>query len=501
MKRKIGYYIAAALCSCMLLMTGASAVELNDVDTLRQETVRAADQAGLLPESMEQASADQEITKEQLCSAAVRVYASVKNVEYSSLAETAGERLNACPYIDTYSEDIKLAWLLGLVINQEGNVYHPEDPVSLQLMRATLYRAVATAGGDVSLSQNQITELLNNCKDGDKVSSWAKEANAYYVYQGFMANEGNRLRPKDKASCEELAESAFFAALSGHSAAMQSSVKAIEELSTHSGQDRVSWTNCNADSYRVYYYEDKGFSAKPKYVDLIPANASAGTMEAVLPDSVQSEPGTWYWSVDAFDSTGKLMASTESTIKLQVKATEITEIDTTPDLEIGEINSVQSGITSGTYYAGYSSYYVNGAGDSSIVQVARSQLGNVGGQPYWSWYGYGGHVAWCACFVSWCANQCGYISSGAVPMFSYCPSGVEWFYQHGRWLSGSQTPAPGYIIFFDWGGDGTSDHVGIVESVENGVVHTIEGNASDTCARRSYSVGSSSIMGYGVPSY
>ncbi len=46
-----------------------------------------------------------------------------------------------------------------------------------------------------------------------------------------------------------------------------------------------------------------------------------------------------------------------------------------------------------------------------------------------------------------------------------------------------------------------NDHVGIVESVTNGVVNTIEGNSGDVCARRSYSMGSDSIYGYGVPAY
>ena len=52
------------------------------------------------------------------------------------------------------------------------------------------------------------------------------------------------------------------------------------------------------------------------------------------------------------------------------------------------------------------------AGDGEIVTVALSQVGNVGGQPYWSWYGFNSRVEWCACFVSWCANECGYIENG-----------------------------------------------------------------------------------------
>ena len=142
-----------------------------------------------------------------------------------------------------------------------------------------------------------------------------------------------------------------------------------------------------------------------------------------------------------------------------------------------------------------------------IVEVARSQIGNVGGEPYWSWYGFTERVDWCACFVSWCANQCGYIEAGVIPKFSGCEWGVYWFRQHDQWAGRNITPTPGMIIFFDWedeeggGLDGSADHVGIVERVENGRVYTIEGNTADSCRERSYSVGYHQILGYGVPDY
>lgn len=138
-----------------------------------------------------------------------------------------------------------------------------------------------------------------------------------------------------------------------------------------------------------------------------------------------------------------------------------------------------------------------------IVEVARSQIGNVGGQPYWSWYGFHSRVPWCACFVSWCADQCGYIESGIIPKFAACDTGVQWFKNRGLWVGGSFEPSPGMIIFFDWDGkngqDGSSDHVGIVEKVENGIVYTIEGNTSDSCRECRYPVGHYEIMGYGIP--
>lgn len=140
-----------------------------------------------------------------------------------------------------------------------------------------------------------------------------------------------------------------------------------------------------------------------------------------------------------------------------------------------------------------------------IVEVARSQIGNVGGEPYWSWYGFTERVEWCACFVSWCANKCRYIDSGIIPKFSGCINGVEWFKDRGQWIGNSFEPSPGMIIFFDWddedGQDGNADHVGIVEKLENGRVYTIEGNTSDSCRQRSYPVGYYQILGYGIPDY
>ena len=144
-------------------------------------------------------------------------------------------------------------------------------------------------------------------------------------------------------------------------------------------------------------------------------------------------------------------------------------------------------------------------GDGQIVTVALSQVGNVGGQPYWSWYGFNSRVEWCACFVSWCANECGYIDAGVIPKYAGCVNGVQWFKDRGQWLDGSAEPAPGMIIFFDWadesGQDGLSDHTGIVQKVENGKVYTVEGNSGDSCRVNEYSIGYYEILGYGAPAY
>lgn len=123
-------------------------------------------------------------------------------------------------------------------------------------------------------------------------------------------------------------------------------------------------------------------------------------------------------------------------------------------------------------------------------------------------YGFGSRVEWCACFVSWCANECGYIDTGVIPKFAGCVNGVQWFRERGQWADNAMEPSPGMIIFFDWDNrgssgpqDGQADHVGIVQKVENGVVYTIEGNSGDSCRVNQYPLGYYEILGYGVVAY
>ena len=104
-------------------------------------------------------------------------------------------------------------------------------------------------------------------------------------------------------------------------------------------------------------------------------------------------------------------------------------------------------------------------------------------------------MEWCACFVSWCADQCGYIDTGVVPKYAGCVNGVQWFKDRGQWIDGSAEPVPGMIIFFNWDNkgssglqDGQSDHTGIVQKVENGIVYTVEGNFGDSCRVNQYSI-------------
>ena len=141
---------------------------------------------------------------------------------------------------------------------------------------------------------------------------------------------------------------------------------------------------------------------------------------------------------------------------------------------------------------------VNGTrpGNTAVVDRAKSQVGNVGGQPYWSWYGFNSRVEWCACFVSWCYNQAG----KSEPRFAACQSqGIPWFQSHGQWGDRSYTNiAPGDAIFFDWDLDGSADHVGLVIGTDGQRVYTVEGNSGDACKIKSYPLDYRCIKGYGL---
>ena len=142
--------------------------------------------------------------------------------------------------------------------------------------------------------------------------------------------------------------------------------------------------------------------------------------------------------------------------------------------------------------------FVNGTrpGNQAVVDIAKSQVGNVGGQPYWSWYGFTSRVEWCPCFVSWCYGQMGL----SEPRFAACQSqGIPWFQSHGQWGGRDYANiAPGDAIFFDWDLDGSADHVGIVVGTDGSRVYTVEGNSGDACKIKSYSLTYECIKGYGL---
>ena len=143
-------------------------------------------------------------------------------------------------------------------------------------------------------------------------------------------------------------------------------------------------------------------------------------------------------------------------------------------------------------------HFVNGTrpGNQEVIDLAKRQVGNVGGYPYWSWYGFNSRVEWCACFVSWCYGQMGL----SEPRFAGCQSqGVPWFQSRGQWgARGYENLAPGDAIFFDWDLDGSADHVGLVIGTDGSRVYTVEGNSGDACKIKSYSLDYECIKGYGL---
>ena len=134
--------------------------------------------------------------------------------------------------------------------------------------------------------------------------------------------------------------------------------------------------------------------------------------------------------------------------------------------------------------------------DVPIVNAAMPQIGNVGGEPFWTWFGFSTRVDWCAIFVSWCEDQCGYIEAKTAPSFAMVSDGGNWFAERGQWIEPTETPMAGDLIFFDWEQDDSRDHVGIVTSVVDGKVFTVEGNSSDRCRQKRYSLGDPVIFGY-----
>lgn len=154
-----------------------------------------------------------------------------------------------------------------------------------------------------------------------------------------------------------------------------------------------------------------------------------------------------------------------------------------------------------TYTKVYKYVEPTGVGNQDMVNIAKAQVGNIGGQPFWSWYGFNYRVDWCAIFVSWVANQAGLIEDGTIPKFAAVSQGIKFFKDRGLWRDRTYTPRTGDLIFFDWNYNGVIDHVGIVEKVENGRVYTIEGNSNDVCKEKNYASNSSSIYGYGTPNY
>ena len=164
-------------------------------------------------------------------------------------------------------------------------------------------------------------------------------------------------------------------------------------------------------------------------------------------------------------------------------------------------NTATSG---GAASSGYDTPQLSGDYAQKIIEVARSQIGYKEGSNNNTKYGaaYGlNYNPWCHMFVWWCARQAG-IDSSVIPTTASCTSGVNWFKRNSVFHSRGDgyKPQPGDIIYISWYA-GDISHVGIVEKVVGNTVYTIEGNTSDMVAARSYSLTSTRIVGYGVPTY
>lgn len=135
----------------------------------------------------------------------------------------------------------------------------------------------------------------------------------------------------------------------------------------------------------------------------------------------------------------------------------------------------------------------------------------IGGKGYFSeWYignyesnpGWNRYTPWCACFLSWAADQKKASIDGAPPRFANVDTGMEGFQKSGKWRDSSATPIPGDYVFFDWDGDSDPDHVGAVLCVDGTKLYTIEGNSGGKVAVNCYPLSNPSvdprIMGYGV---
>ena len=255
-------------------------------------------------------------------------------------------------------------------------------------------------------------------------------------------------------------------------------------------------TNNNTDNYEVDYSNINWKNVISIYVARISNGNSKTEIITLTPDRIQKLKET-FWDMHSITSgnndTGKLI--------ITVNELSIEDMETKYQFNIFQKQQVNELLKKEYESLWVNILYGSSYGNSSMVDVALSQLGNKGGRPYWSWYGFNSRIEWCAVFVSWVANETGYIDT-KVPRFTTCHTqGVPWFKERGLWQTRGYTPSPGDIIFFDWQGDGHVDHVGIVEKTENNKIFTIEGNSDDEVKNNSYSINDKCIYGFGTPQY
>lgn len=120
--------------------------------------------------------------------------------------------------------------------------------------------------------------------------------------------------------------------------------------------------------------------------------------------------------------------------------------------------------------------------------------GYAANKPGWNQY-----TPWCACFLSWAADQMKNSIDGDPPRFAKVDDGMKLF-RDGQWRDSSATPIPGDYVFFNWDRDSDPDHVGAVLCVDDkdGFLYTIEGNSGGKVAVNRYPKNDPRIVGYGV---
>ena len=112
---------------------------------------------------------------------------------------------------------------------------------------------------------------------------------------------------------------------------------------------------------------------------------------------------------------------------------------------------------------------------------------------------------WCDIFVTTVFQREGL--SGLIGRECGVERHIQIFKRLGIWNEdGTTTPKAGDIITFNWDqnsqqNNGFADHIGIVESVSNGIIHTIEGNSNNQVRRNTYRIGHGNIRGFATPRY
>lgn len=134
-------------------------------------------------------------------------------------------------------------------------------------------------------------------------------------------------------------------------------------------------------------------------------------------------------------------------------------------------------------------------GESDYRYFSEWYIRSYKDNPGWNQY-----TPWCACFLSWAADQKKASIDGNPPRFAKVDDGMASF-QNGKWRNPNDEknkPIPGDYVFFDWDRDRDPDHVGAVLCVEGNFLYTIEGNSGGRVAVNRYPLSDSRIVGYGV---